>query len=51
MEPSIPFHTLVKIVVAQGIANGKIRTPDLSLESNYVTSKVQSQKLSALGFI
>ena len=27
LEPSIPFHTLVKLVDAEDIANDKIRTP------------------------
>ena len=31
-EPSIPFHTLVKLVDAEDIANDKIRTHDLALE-------------------
>ena len=31
LEPSIPFHTLVKLVDAEDIANDKIRTHDLAL--------------------
>ena len=31
LEPSIPFHTLVKFVNAEDIANYKIRTHDLAL--------------------
>ena len=31
LEPSIPFHTLVKLVDAEEIANDKIRTHDLTL--------------------
>ena len=33
LEPSIPFHTLVKLVNAEDIANDKIRTHDLELEN------------------
>ena len=33
LEPSIPFHTLVKLVDAEDIANDKIRTHDLYLKS------------------
>ena len=32
LEPSIPFHTLVKFVDAEDIANDQIRTHDLALE-------------------
>ena len=32
LEPSIPFHTLEKLVDAENIANDKIRTHDLALE-------------------
>ena len=40
LEPSIPFHTLVKLVDAEDIANDKIRTHDLtgkvnSIQTNY----------------
>ena len=37
LEPSIPFHTLVRHVDAEDIANEKIRTNDLSLEINKVS--------------
>ena len=37
LEPSIPFHTLVKLVDAEDIANDKIRTHDLALEIPYIT--------------
>ena len=37
LEPSIPFHTLVKLVDAEDIANDKIRTHDLALEINNIT--------------
>ena len=33
LEPSIPFHTLVKLVDAEDIANDKIITHDLALEA------------------
>ena len=33
LEPSFPFHTLVKRVDAEDIANDKIRTHDLALEN------------------
>ena len=36
-EPSIPFHTLVKLVDAEDIANDKTRTHDLALEINNIT--------------
>ena len=32
LEPSIPFHTLVKLVDVEDIANDKIRSHDLALE-------------------
>ena len=32
LEPSIPFHTLVRHVDSEDIANEKIRTNDLALE-------------------
>ena len=38
LEPSIPFHTLVKLVDAEDIANDKIRTHDLTLEGNSITN-------------
>ena len=34
LEPSIPFHTLVRHVDSKDIANEKIRTNDLALEIN-----------------
>ena len=37
LEHSIPFHTLVKLVDAEDIANDKIRTHDLALEINNTT--------------
>ena len=37
LEPSIPFHTLVRHVDSEDIANGKIRTNDLALEINKVS--------------
>ena len=44
-EPSKPFHTLVKLVDAEDIANDKIRTHDLTLEVNSITNQLQSQNL------
>ena len=46
LEPSIPFHTLVKLVDAEDIANDKIRTHDLTLEVNNLTKQLQSQSLN-----
>ena len=43
LEPSIPFHTLVKFVDAEDIANDKIRTHDLTLEVNNITKQLQTQ--------
>ena len=43
LEPSIPFHTLVKLVDAEDIANDKIRIHDLTLEINSITNQLQSQ--------
>ena len=37
LEPSIPFHTLVKLVDAEDIANDNIRTHDPALEVNNIT--------------
>ena len=45
LEPSIPFHTLVKFVDAEDIANDKIRTHDISLEVNNITKQLQTQSL------
>ena len=45
LEPSIPFHTLVKLVDAEDIANDKIRTHDLALEVNNNTKQLQTQTL------
>ena len=45
LEPSLPFHTLVKLVDAENIANDKTRTHDLTLEVNYITNKLQLQNL------
>ena len=43
LEPSIPFHTLVKLDDAEDIANDKIRTLDLALEVNNITNQLQTQ--------
>ena len=45
LEPSIPFHTLVKLVDAEDIANDKIKTHDLALEINNVTKQLNTQTL------
>ena len=47
MEPSSPFHTLVKLVHAKNFAKGKICTLDQLLEINNVTSKLEAINLSA----
>ena len=43
----IPFHTLVKLVDAEDIANDKIRTHDLALELNNITNQIQTQTLDS----
>ena len=50
LEPSKPFHTLVKLVEAEDIANDEIRTLDLTLEVNSIANHqlqtlLQSQNL------
>ena len=45
LEPSIPFHTLLKLVDAEDIANDKIRTHDLALEINNITKQLNTQTL------
>ena len=45
LEPSIPFHTLVKLVDAEDIANDKIRTHDLALEINNITKQLNTETL------
>ena len=45
LEPSIRFHTLVKLVDAEDIANDKIRTHDLALEINNFTKQLNTQTL------
>ena len=45
LEPSIPFHTLVKLVDAEDIANDKIRTQDRALEINNITKQLNTQTL------
>ena len=47
METSIPFDSLVKLVDAEDITNEKIRTNDLPLKANIVSSNMQSQNLSS----
>ena len=45
LEPSIPFHTLVKFVDAEDIANDKIRTHDIALEIINITKQLNTQTL------
>ena len=45
LEPLIPFHTLVKLVDAEDIANDKIRTHDLALEINNITKQLNTQTI------
>ena len=45
LEPSLHFHTLVKLVDAEDIANDKIRTHDLALEVNNITKQLHTQTL------
>ena len=45
LQPSIPFHTLVKLVDAEDIANDKIRTHDLALEVNNIRKQLHTQTL------
>ena len=45
LEPSIPFHTLVKLVDAEDIAIDKTRTHDLALEINSITKQLNTQTL------
>ena len=47
VEASIPFHALVKLVDTEDFANEKSRTLALLLEIFNVTSKLDSQNLSA----
>ena len=45
MEPSIPLHTLVKLVDAEDIGYDKFRTHDLALEINDITKQLNTQTL------
>ena len=45
LEPSIPFHTLVKLVDAEDIVNDEIRIHDLTLDVNNITKQLQTQTL------
>ena len=47
MQPSIPFHTLVKLVDVQDTTNEKIRSFDPPPETDNVTSKLDLQNLFA----
>ena len=44
LEPSIPFHTLVRHVNSEDTANEKIRTNDLALEVNKVSLEDDTNK-------
>ena len=46
-EPSIPFHTLVKLVDAKDIANDEIRTHDLAPEINNITNQLHTETLES----
>ena len=52
LQPSVPFQTLIKLVNAEDITNGKNRTLDLGipLESTKVTSILESHSLSTKTF-
>ena len=45
LEPSIPFHTLVKLVDAEDIVNDEIRTHDFTVDVNNITKQLQTQNL------
>ena len=47
LQPSTPFHTLVKLVFAEDLANDKIRTHDLAVEVNNITQQLQTQTLDS----
>ena len=47
MEPSVPFHKLVKLVDAEVITNEKIRAVDIPLEVINETSEPASHKISS----
>ena len=45
LEPSIPFHTLVKLVDAEDIADDKIRAHDHALDVISITKQIYTQTL------
>ena len=47
LEPSIPFHTLVKLDDAENIVNDKIKTHDLAIGENNITKQLQTQTLDS----
>ena len=47
LEPSIPFHTLVKLVDAEDLANDKYKTHDLALQVNNIKNQLQTQTLDS----
>ena len=44
LEPSIPFHTLVRHVDSEDIVNEKIGTNDLALEKKYRLKMIQTKE-------
>ena len=47
LEPSIPFHTIVKLVDAEEITIDKVRKHDLNLGVNNITKQLQTQPLDS----
>ena len=47
LQPSIRFHTLIKLVDAEDIANDETKTQDLALEVNNITNQLQTQTLDS----
>ena len=45
LQPSIPFHTLIKLVDSEDIANARMRTNDLSLEKITHADKLDSTNM------
>ena len=45
LEPSIPFHTLVKLVEAEDIVNDGIRSHDLTLEETILQNHYRHELL------
>ena len=47
LEPSIPFHTIIKLVDAEDIANDKMRSNYLALELNNITKQLKTETLDS----